>query len=39
MIGEFASRIETNGKEQLRTRGLSMYEVVASDEEEESVTG
>jgi hypothetical protein len=35
MIGEFASRIETDGKEQLRRPRLSIYEVVAPEEEEE----
>jgi hypothetical protein len=33
VIGEFASRIETDGKEQLRRPRLSIYEVAAPEEE------
>jgi hypothetical protein len=35
MIGEFASRLETNGREQLRRPRRSRYEVVPDEEEEE----
>jgi hypothetical protein len=35
MVGEFASRIETDGKEYLRRPRPSIYEAVAPEEEED----